>query len=155
MKTRCIRILLVTIFGLSNSVIAHDEALESGWCQGGRITLLGEFQLKKQLLQYFSRESNAVCKNLRSCGQFDDDDYSIARNTAEQICYQFSERELTFTHNGDDGTVRPIFHGPSVFKNNEPDHHTLYQLDQGISFSCGLCSVNADRVPFDPIRESR
>ncbi|MDP5135088.1 hypothetical protein ORJ04_03880 [Rheinheimera baltica] len=127
------------------SAVAHDEALESGWCRGGNVTVLGEFSLKDPLLRQFKADSAQVCGQLKSCGHFDDDDYTIARRTAEGLCRAFSERELAYATDGHDGTVRPIFHTPAVFKNNETDHHTLYQLAQGIQFSCGYCSMPAVR----------
>ncbi|MBZ9611583.1 hypothetical protein [Rheinheimera maricola] len=123
------------------SALAHEEALESGWCRGGTITVLGEFSLKQPLLLQFKGDSGLVCGQLKSCGHFDDDDYTIALRAAEGLCRAFSEQELAYAEQGYDGTVRPIFHGPGVFKNSESEHHSLYQLTQGIQFSCGYCRM--------------
>lgn len=138
---RVIPKLMLAVVGMSAgfSVWAHDEALEAGWCRSGTITVLGEFSLKQPLLRQFKGDSGLVCGQLKSCGHFDDDDYTIARRAAEGLCRAFSEQELAYAGQGHDGTVRPIFHSPAVFKNSEVDHHSLYQLTQGIQFSCGYC----------------
>ncbi|KKO45818.1 hypothetical protein WG68_08905 [Arsukibacterium ikkense] len=141
-KTKTNLILGTVGMILGFSALAHDEALESGWCRGGSITVLGEFMLKEPLLQQFKGDSGLVCSQLKSCGHFDDDDYTIARRTAEGLCQVFSEKELAYRQQSSDaGTVRPIFHSPAVFKNSESDHHALYQLTLGIRFSCGYCRM--------------
>ena len=135
--------LMLAVVGMiaGFSVLAHEEALESGWCRGGAITILGEFSLKQPLLRQFKGDSGLVCGQLKSCGHFDDDDYTIALRAAEGLCRAFSEQELAYAEQGYDGTVRPIFHAPAVFKNSEVNHHSLYQLAQGIQFSCGYCRM--------------
>ncbi len=48
------------------SAVAHDEALESGWCRGGNVTVLGEFSLKDPLLRQFKADSAQVCGQLKA-----------------------------------------------------------------------------------------
>ena len=127
---------------LIGTVAAHDEPMDSNWCSGGQITILGHFQLNQSLLKKFKGEENAVCNNLKSCGQFDDDDYSIANRTALSICSSLSVTELLIKTNGDNDTVRPIFYSPINFKNSEVNHHLLYTISQGLEFSCGQCSLD-------------
>jgi hypothetical protein len=127
---------------LVGKVSAHDEPMDANWCSGGQITILGHFQLNQSLLKKFKGDENAVCNNLKSCGQFDDDDYSIANRTALSICSSFSATELTMKTDGDNNTVRPIFYSPINFKSSEANHHLLYGISQGVEFSCGQCSLD-------------
>lgn len=121
-------------------VAAHQEAMEAGWCAEGRIVVLGQHTLQGKLLQLFRDPKGSLCQQTKTCGEFDD--YTAARKVAEQQCLQYSEVELAGLKSGDAGTVRPIFHNPAVFKNYEKNHHTLYQLSQGISFSCAICVMD-------------
>jgi hypothetical protein len=128
-------------FSLSGAAIAHEEALNSGWCSGGQISILGQFKLNKTLLQQFAKESSGVCSQLKSCGQFDDE-YGVAFRTAGALCHSFSEAELTYKNIGDHLSVRAIFHSPATMKNSEANHHDLYSFEQGLEFSCGLCELD-------------
>lgn len=119
---------------------AHQEAIDAGWCADGRIVVLGQHTLQGKLLQLFRDPKGSLCQQTKTCGEFDD--YTTARKVAEQQCLQYSEVELAGLKSGDASTVRPIFHSPAVFKNYEKNHHTLYQLSQGISFSCAICVVD-------------
>lgn len=131
---------LATALMLSFGVIAHEEPMESDWCSGGQIAVLGHFSLNHKLLAKFKGETNAVCSQFKSCGQFDDDDYNVSWRTAHSFCAAFSEAEINRSAVDDDGTVRPIFYLPLSFKNSEVNHHLLYSIDQGIEFSCAACS---------------
>lgn len=124
------------------SVSAHEEPLETGWCQGGSITILATMKLYHKPLTYFKSESQ-VCSDLKSCGQFDDDDFKTARTAADGLCSTLAEAEKTLQQLGDDGTVRPIFISPNSIKDSDVNHHLLYSIDQGVEFSCGLCSMPA------------
>ncbi|TQV86470.1 hypothetical protein [Aliikangiella coralliicola] len=132
---------MITLIIFPSVAIAHEEAMESDWCGGGEITILGYFKLNAALLKNFKGEDNAVCSQLRSCGQFDDDDYGISRRTALNICRSFSEAELEVRTIGDHETVRPIFYAPASIKNSELNHHVLYSISQGVEFSCGMCAM--------------
>jgi len=133
--------LAIAILSASMAVptFAHEEALEQGWCQGGNISILGTFQLYEKSLTYFQQETQ-VCTELKSCGQFDDD-FGTARHAASGLCSTLAEAEKKFTNNGDDGTVRPIFDAPTTIKDSDSNHHLLYSIDQGVTFSCGLCTM--------------
>jgi hypothetical protein len=122
---------------LSSASFAHEEALESQWCQGGQISILGQFQLHSKLLQTFMQESE-VCSELKSCGQFDDD-FTGARAAAHGTCAMYTVASKTY---GDHGTIRPIFTAPTSIKNDFSAHHDLYSIDQGVSFSCGYCDMS-------------
>lgn len=127
---------------------AHEEALDNGWCAGGQVTVLGQFSLTAPVLSKFKGADNAVCNQLKSCGQFDDDDYTAARRAADAFCHQLSEVELASSKtSSDNGTVRPIFHAPAVVKNAELQHHELYSVNQGLSFSCGVCRLRVVATP--------
>ena len=139
---------------ISGSLTAHEEALESGWCSGGQVSILGHFTLNKSLLLKFKGEQNLVCDQIRSCGQFDDDDYSVAFRAAGGICQSFSEAELLLRTVDDHETVRAIIHAPATMKNVETNHHDIYQLDQGIEFSCGYCTMPAIEDPVEEPAES-
>jgi hypothetical protein len=127
---------------------AHQEALDNGWCAGGQITVLGQFSLTAPVLSKFKGKENAVCNQVKSCGQFDDDDYTAARRAADAYCHQLSEVELENSKtSSDNGTVRPVFHAPAVVKHAELRHHELYSVNQGLSFSCGVCRLKVAATP--------
>ncbi|MGX5172887.1 hypothetical protein ACUR5C_02515 [Aliikangiella sp. IMCC44653] len=134
--------------GVSSTAFAHEEAINTGWCSGGQITILGQFKLNQALLQQFAKESSGVCSQLKSCGQFDDE-YGVAYKTAGALCHSFSEAELTYKNIGDHLSVRAIFHSPATMKNSEANHHTLYSFEQGLEFSCGLCELGDSAVKDD------
>ncbi|MCH4294662.1 hypothetical protein MJ923_10160 [Shewanella sp. 3B26] len=131
------------MLALSANLYAHEEPIESTWCEGGRVVLLGKFTLHgNQISRYADHvEETGECPGsgdvvTKSCGQFDDM-YAKARGAASNLCHQFVYR----TGNGDDGTVRPIFYEPASFSNKDPNHHKLYRLEQGVVFACGLCEM--------------
>lgn len=140
---------LLILITYSKYVIAHDEAMESGWCEGGEVSILGHFQLNENLLAEFKGDENPVCTQYKSCGQFDDDDYRVSRRTALGFCQSLSSAELTQVIFNDHHTVRPIFYAPENFKNKDANHHKLYAIAQGIEFSCAICTlpkeVSADK----------
>jgi hypothetical protein len=141
-----LKLISAVIIGctISSASLAHEEALESQWCQGGQITILGQFQLHSKLLQTFMQESE-VCTELKSCGQFDDD-FSGARAAAQGTCSMYTVASKTY---GDHGTIRPIYTSPTSIKNGFSAHHELYSIDQGVSFSCGYCDMTEVTPPRD------
>ena len=64
-------LVLLAIIVYPNNVMAHDEAIQSGWCEGGEVAILGNFQLNGNFLRKFKGEENPVCTQLKSCGQFE------------------------------------------------------------------------------------
>lgn len=137
--------LAIALSVTSLSILSHEQAMEKGWCAAGTISILGNFSLNKPLLEKFKGEENAVCNQLRSCGQFDDDDYTISTRAATSLCHSFSEAELEYRTTGDHQTVRAIIHSPVTAKNSEDSHHELYSIDQGIEFSCGICRIETEQ----------
>lgn len=149
MNLKMVITLLATI--VSGLACAHEEAMDSSWCEGGQIEILGHFQLNHNLLEKFKGEDNAVCSQLKSCGQFDDDDYGVSMRAASALCSSFSESELLLRVNGYHDTVRPIFYSPVNFKNSETNHHILYSLSQGIEFSCARCIMREYEAEDAPV----
>jgi hypothetical protein len=138
-------------FVLPLTLVAHEEPLDNGWCAGGQISVLGQFSLTAPVLSKFKGKENPVCSQLKSCGQFDDDDYTAARRAADAFCHQLSEVELESSKTtSDNGTVRPLIHAPAVVKHAELMHHELYSINQGLSFSCGVCRLKASATPISP-----
>lgn len=134
---------------------AHQEPIDSEWCEGGRIVLLGKFSLQGNQLERFGRyvEENGECPSIagigtRTCGQFDDE-YGLTRTAADHLCGQFKYRR----NRGDAGSVKPIFYEPASFRDQDPNHHELYRLEQGVVFACGLCKMpREDRAKQVEIR---
>lgn len=141
--------LAIALSITSLSVVSHEQAMEKGWCASGTISILGHFSLNKPLLEKFKGEENAVCSQLRSCGQFDDDDYTISTRAATSLCHSFSEAELEYRTTDDHLTVRAIIHSPVTAKHSEVSHHELYSIEQGIEFSCGICRVEIEQRSSD------
>lgn len=140
MRTFTLLLTATTASLLAFPSMAHQEAMDAGWCAEGRIVVLGQHSLQGKLLQLLRDPKGSLCNQTKTCGEFDD--YTAARKIAEQQCLQYSEVEQAGLKTGDAGTVRPIFHSPMVFKHSEKNHHLLYQLSQGISFSCAICVVD-------------
>lgn len=140
-------VIVITIWlALSSTLIhAHEEPMEAGWCKAGKVTIIGHFKLNQDILSLFKGPENAVCLLQKSCGQFDDDDYSVGLRAASSLCHMYSAAELEFRHNADHLTVRPIFYSPNSFRNSEVNHHSLYSIAQGVEFSCGICKISAER----------
>ncbi|MCL2916069.1 hypothetical protein L2725_20210 [Shewanella corallii] len=136
---------LVGVIGLAQ---AHEEPIDTEWCEGGRVVLLGKFTLHGNQLQRYANyvEENGVCPggddgvSTKTCGQFDDE-YGVGRSASSNLCSQFAYR----VGRGDDGTVKPIFYEPASFRDGDPNHHELYSVKQGVVFACGLCEMPVER----------
>ncbi|MGI2258209.1 hypothetical protein [Shewanella sp. GXUN23E] len=149
-------LLFAGLLTCSSIAVAHQEPIESRWCEGGRVTLLGTFTLHgNQLSRYASwATETGECPattdiSTRSCGQFDDE-YDMARSASASMCQQLVYRSGP----GDNGTVRPIFYEPASFRDQDPNHHELYRLEQGIVFACGLCELprSADEKQLELVK---
>ena len=76
------------------------------------------------------------------CGEFDPfkvdtkelDDYIIARSLAFQHCSQFAQSPSLTPNSGESV---PVILAPASYE--QPNHHEIYRLTEGLSGMCGLC----------------
>ncbi|WP_394393230.1 hypothetical protein [Shewanella woodyi] len=150
MKKSVMALLVATNMMLPVAALAHEEPIESQWCQNGNVVILGEFKLTPLHLARFGRFAENECPDFgggvgtKSCGQFDDE-YGLTRAATGHLCNSIAYELRDVSREGDGGTVRPIFYGPESLKNSDKNHHEVYSIVQGVQFACGLCDMETER----------
>lgn len=119
---------------LAGTAAAHDTLGLQAWCGGGRLQLLGEFQIGPGPLAAF-RDADACPSGggPKNCGQFDDD-YYVARTYSASYCVQaYPEIAQSSELIG----LRAEIVGPAPFLSD--NHHAAYHVGQGVQGFCVAC----------------
>lgn len=151
MKKNYLILMTGAFMVLSNYISAHEVPIEKQWCQDGHLVIFGEFKLTPRYLESFVQgddcDSQLGGVETKSCGQFDDD-YFGARAAATHLCHSLSRKsdDVSRVSYSDKDTIKPIFNGPESIRNRNENHHQLYLIQQGVSFSCAKCIYVSDKT---------
>lgn len=147
MRIACSTLLLAAALSVSGTAAAHSELHSANWCTNGIVVDAGTFILTAaELRDESNRQQEAALQRCAeqagqspgfpgdgTCGIFDPP-YEMAVAMARAAC---GDRESPVpTHSS---PVVTFITDPPTF--NDPEHHTVFKLDDGLKGICGVCLI--------------